>query len=182
MGKWLGAYRLVPPLAILPVLVVLGTGLPGDYRQEVALLMAGFVLSSGAAVTSLGLAVATWCPRLGRALGITVSLYLLITAGWLFAVVAIQNDFQSRSLMMGSLWFWSGMMTAGVRQGFLDDWTPAYNWTLAYALAALVLLAATMASFNRCLGRVDGRPLHWRRSLSGAFTRSIEEPSPCSHR
>ena len=31
----------------------------------------------------------------------------------------------------------------------------AILWTLVYVLLALVLLAATLATFNRCLGRVS---------------------------
>ena len=158
IGKWLGTYRLVPPLAILPVLVVLGIGRDDGLQWPVAGYMVAFVLSCGAAVTSLGLAMATWCPRLGRAVGLTVSLYLLVTVGWLFLIVAIRNGFESRGLMMGSPWFWSGMMTALVRPGTRTTSGPRpICWTLAYALTALLLLAATLATFNRCLGRVESR-------------------------
>jgi ABC-type transport system involved in multi-copper enzyme maturation permease subunit len=158
IGKWLGTYRLVPALAILPVLVVIGTGESDETRWAGAGLMLAFVLSGGAAITSLGLAMATWCPRIGRAVGLTVSLYLLVTVGWLFLVVGIQGDFQSRSLMMGSPFFWPGAMTAVVSHGSQPDvWAAATPWTLAYALTALMLLVATLATFNRCLGRVGGR-------------------------
>jgi ABC-type transport system involved in multi-copper enzyme maturation permease subunit len=158
IGKWLGTYRLVPLLAILPVMVVLGIGNAEGRQWPAATHMVAFVLCSGAAITSLGLAMATWCPRLGRAVGLTVSLYLLVAVGWLFLVVGIRNGFDSRGLMMGSPWFWSGMMTAAARRGSPDEaWTPGYCWTLAYALTALVLLAATLKTFDRCLGRVESR-------------------------
>jgi ABC-type transport system involved in multi-copper enzyme maturation permease subunit len=160
IGKWLGTYRLVPPLVILPVAVVLGIGSPDGREWPIAYRMILFVLSSGAAITSLGLAMATWCPRLGRAVGLTVTLYLLVTVGWMFMVIAIRNGFDERSLMMGSPWFWSGMMTATLRHGepdHQDVWDWGYLWTVIYALTALTLLAATLATFNRCLGRVEPR-------------------------
>ena len=40
------------------------------------------MLSYGAAITSMGLALATWVPRLGRAIAINVVIFVLITIGW----------------------------------------------------------------------------------------------------
>jgi hypothetical protein len=119
--------------------------------------MVAFVLAAGAAITSLGLAMATWCPRLGRAVGLTVSLYLLLTIGWLFLIMAAYR-WDHRGLMMGSPWFWSGMVTAVVGGASDDVWAAAYCWTVAHVLTALVLLAATLKTFDRCLGRVESRP------------------------
>ena len=43
-------------------------------------------------------------------------------------------------------------------RAFLNHlWNAAIGWTLAYGLAALALLAATLKTFDRCLGRVEGR-------------------------
>jgi ABC-type transport system involved in multi-copper enzyme maturation permease subunit len=158
IGKWLGTYRLVPPLAILPVLVVLAVARSGDNRWWGAVVMAAFVLASGAAITSLGLAMATWCPRPGRALGLTVSVYLLVTVGWMFAASTLRGGPTSDHLMMGSPFFWAGAVTDGLAheppRGFRDA---AFAWTLVYAMAAPGLLGATLATFNRCLGRVDSR-------------------------
>ena len=55
--------------------------------------------------------------------------------------------------MMGSPFFWSGAVTDSVNR-FSNNgtWVAAILWTLVYALLALVLLAATLATFNRCLG------------------------------
>jgi hypothetical protein len=39
------------------------------------------MLSYGAAITSMGLALATWVPRLGRAIAINVVIFVLITIG-----------------------------------------------------------------------------------------------------
>ncbi len=156
LGKWLGAFRLVPPLAILPVFVAFGAGKPGGERELAALLMAAFVLASGAAVTSLGLAMATWCSRLGRAVALTVSLYLLVTVGWIFAVVASYAD--PDRLLMGSPFGWPAVVTERLGRGtFGGFWGSAVEWILLDAWTAAALLGATVKTFGRCLGRVDGR-------------------------
>jgi ABC-type transport system involved in multi-copper enzyme maturation permease subunit len=156
LGKWLGSYRLVPPLVILPVLVVFGAGRSGGERELAAMLMAAFVLCSGAAVTSLGLAMATWCSRLGRALGLTVSLYLLVTVGWIFGVLAIEAN--PDRLIMGSPFGWAAVVTERLGRDTFEGFPgAAIDWTMLYAWTALVLLAATVKTFNRCLGRVESR-------------------------
>ena len=84
-GKWLGTYRLVPALAVLPALVVLGgVGMNIEKWPMVGLIVA-YVLCAGAVVTSLGLVMAMWCSRLGRAVALTVTIYVLIGVGWFFA-------------------------------------------------------------------------------------------------
>jgi ABC-type transport system involved in multi-copper enzyme maturation permease subunit len=166
VGKWLGTYRLVPPLAVLPGLVVLGIAGAHVEKWPMVLLMVAFVLSCGAAITSLGLAIATWCPRLGRAVGLTVSLYILVTVGWMFGMMAmLDNNQDTRHLMMGSPFFWTGMVTADVSRGPREDaWAWGIIWTLSYALTAFALLTATLATFNRCLGRVESHTVPLGRS------------------
>src|SRR5439155_463564 len=67
LGKWLGSFRLVPSLAILPSLVVLCQSWPKLEIWLGTMMIAAFVIVSGAAITSLGLALSTWIARLGRA-------------------------------------------------------------------------------------------------------------------
>ncbi len=72
-GKWLGSYRVVLGLAILPAMgsaIVAGTASPSRALSLVDRIVApGLVvdelLAYGAAITSMGLALATWTPRLG---------------------------------------------------------------------------------------------------------------------
>ena len=54
---------------------------------------------AGAAVTSLGLAMATWFSRPGRAVGVTVTLYVLVTVGWFFLMLVLFRA-------PGSWWEW----------------------------------------------------------------------------
>ena len=47
-------------------------------------LIVAELLSWGAAFTSLGLLLATWTPRIGRAIGISLAMFLLFSVGWIF--------------------------------------------------------------------------------------------------
>jgi hypothetical protein len=118
-----------------------------------------FVLACGAAVTGLGLAMATWFARPGRAAALTISIYVLIAVGWLFAGLMRAGGGPDREgLMMASPFFFAGELAAdlcspsGVRHHL--GW--AVFWTIVYAIAALALLGATLVTFNRRLGRVEG--------------------------
>jgi ABC-type transport system involved in multi-copper enzyme maturation permease subunit len=171
LGKWVATYRVVPLLAILPAFVVMGIA-GSDRGLAVAILMAGFVLCAGAAVTSLGLALATWCPRLGRAVGITVSIYLLAAVGWFFGIMAITPGRSPEPLMMGSPFFWAGAMTDSVNRLEADRlWVSAVVWTVLYALAAVALLVATLRTFDNYLGRVSSHSRSTRASFRSAAER-----------
>jgi ABC-type transport system involved in multi-copper enzyme maturation permease subunit len=158
LGKWLGSFRRVPLLAVLPVLVLFFGSGPGVRGGGIALLIVALVLANGAAITSLGLALATWSSRLGRAVGLTVTLHILITVGWLFLIMMLsRGPASSEGPMMGSPFFWAGELTFETLSppSRPDHIGWALFWMFVYALAAVILLGATLATFNRCLGRVE---------------------------
>lgn len=164
LGKWLGAYRLVPLLAVLPVLVTLGASVGRFSRWPLAFLMALYVVAVGAAVTSLGVALATWCSRLGRAVGLTVTAYVLVTVGWMFLVMAMTSPHPyGMAFIAGSPFFGPIAITLqGDSSRF--EWVDIFGvvvWIGIYALAAAALLSATMATFDRCLGRIQCGPESW---------------------
>ena len=64
-GKWRWAFRRVPLLALLPTVMTLLLTAVGRWAGP--LLIMALILAQGAAVTSLGLALATWSRRAGRA-------------------------------------------------------------------------------------------------------------------
>jgi ABC-type transport system involved in multi-copper enzyme maturation permease subunit len=157
-GKWLGTFRLVPLLAVLPGLVVASAFLRRWDAWPGALLLVCFVICCGAAVTGLGLAMATWCSRPGRAVGLTVTLYVLVTVGWMFLVMMlVRHGPPGEGLMMASPFFWAGEFSFELCDDRAHFRTFGYAvfWTFAYAVASLALFVATLATFNRCLGRVE---------------------------
>jgi ABC-type transport system involved in multi-copper enzyme maturation permease subunit len=158
-GKWWGAYRTIPRLCLLPGLLAGALALRPGNGEYVPLLL-GLILAYGAALTSLGLALATWVSRLGRAVAASVTIYVVATVGWLFLLLAVVSRGPGNTLQglaTGSPWFGPGMMTAEVESGApMGERTAGFAlfWILAYTGCAVVLLIATMKSFDRCLGRV----------------------------
>jgi ABC-type transport system involved in multi-copper enzyme maturation permease subunit len=163
LGKWLGTFRHVPSLAVLPVLVVLCNDPSRWFYVPTALLTFVFVFTCGAAITGLGLAMATWCARLGRAVALTVTCYVFVAVGWLFIGLWMRNGFNGEGMMMASPFFFAGELAAEICQpgnGGREHIGWAVFWTVAYLMAAVAFLVATLLSFNRCLGRVEyGLPL-----------------------
>ncbi len=166
LAKWLAAYRGVPALAVLPVLIAGGassnTGyLPGPF------LIGGLVLAYGAGITSLGLALATWIPKMGRAIGLTVGIYLggvvlPIPLGMIFF-----GDGPNRAgggVASASPFWGVGYSTAMMAGTGGANRTPEVQglwllfWIIAYGLVAMALVVATIKTFNRCLGRMDEGP------------------------
>ena len=53
------------------------------------LLLAFLMLAYGAAVTSMGLALATWVKRFGIAVGLSVVAYVVVTGGSILLLLAV---------------------------------------------------------------------------------------------
>ncbi|WZP00574.1 ABC transporter permease subunit [Isosphaeraceae bacterium EP7] len=169
-GKWWGTFRTVSGLLILPTMLTFALSFGSGHFWGVAPVVA-LILAYAAAITSLGLALATWMPRLSQAVGTTVGLYTMMCLGWIPLTVVliiplahfifggnvggIVNGVQAGSPLMG----------VGLYSSLLAGHRPAYElgaqtawmvfWILAYSGIALALLLATMKTFNRCLGRVN---------------------------
>src|SRR5262249_52456324 len=80
-GKWWGTFAMIPRLAILPIWVAAGASMITGGGLGLV-LMIGLILAYAAAITSLGLALATWIPRLGRVITVSVMTYILVAVGW----------------------------------------------------------------------------------------------------
>ena len=168
LGKWLGTFRRVALPAILPGLVVWMRAPHGGFESVPAVVfMMAYVFCAGAAVTSLGLAIGTWISQLGRAVAVSVGIYLFVTLGpcYLAPMLWARND---GSALLSPL-VWGGTMTVDLATPSPVvtpiDW--ALFWTLMWALVAVGLLLTTLASFDRRLGRVEtvfarlARPSRW---------------------
>ena len=193
LAKWWGAYRVVPLLAILPTLsmTVLAIFAPTVTRNSLGASVVGVpitildrlfvvfcscaqVLLQGAAIVSLGLALATWCKRPARAIAANVTVLVLIAIGWpflaelgafeLFGRYDGNDPMRQYVLMMGSLalsplvgpeTLCTALEMSLTADRRADLWLFELTWLLLAALAAGGLLAATVLTFNRCLGRVE---------------------------
>jgi ABC-type transport system involved in multi-copper enzyme maturation permease subunit len=180
LGKWWGAFRGVPPLTLLPMLIaaVLARH-PGFALAPV--LIGGLVLAYGAAITSLGLILATWLPQMGRVIGLTAALYLVVLIGAVPVGMIIFNRGSGGAGfgIAAASPFWgvgysSALFggTAGPGQLVGPHTTWLVFWIVAYGLAAFLLLKATLMTFNRCLGRLDGSA-----PGRGSFPRAARKPA-----
>lgn len=186
-GKWWGASRALPPLLVLPTLVTAALSARAGQPWAAPLpLLAALVLSYGAALNSLGLALATWTPRPGRAAALTVGLYASMSIGWfpLCMIVLGEKAIDAApGIAAGSplagVGIYSMMLAEGGRPhefASLGLWT--LFWATAYGAAALALLLATLATFNRCLGRVDAPTLRDGEPAAPAAPADLSVPGP----
>jgi hypothetical protein len=143
--------------------------------------MIGLMLAYAAAITSLGLAVATWVPRLGRVITVSVMAYILVAIGWPLLLEVLKplpiswaipfyGEPNRDGLCLASPFFgiyvtteWAARPWFSYRSystwGFgqvLADEDPCWPliWIAVYSAIALILVFATLRTFDRCLGRV----------------------------
>jgi ABC-type transport system involved in multi-copper enzyme maturation permease subunit len=168
LGKWWGAFRGVPPLAVLPALIAAALATHTGFALG-PVLIGGLVVAFGAAITSLGLALATWLPRMGRAIGLTAGLYVVVLIAAIPVGMILIGDgpngagagFASASPFWGvglSSAMFGGTGGPGHDIGEQAAWL--VFWIVAYGLVAFGLLLATLKTFNRCLGRIDDSSSH----------------------
>jgi len=178
-GKWWGTFAMIPRLAILPIWVSAGAAMITDGGIGLV-LMIGLILSYAAAITSLGLAVATWVPRLSRVITISVMAYVLVAVGWplllrllpslpVFRTAPWEPNWDGLGFASpffgiyattewASRWSYASLNTySGLGSGPpLAHGDPSWPliWIVVYSAIALILALATLRTFDRCLGRV----------------------------
>jgi ABC-type transport system involved in multi-copper enzyme maturation permease subunit len=164
-GKWWGAYRGAVLLAILPTGLAAALALESGRWIGPPLVM-GLCLAYGAAITSLGLAVATWIANVGRVLTLCVGAVVGVTIGSIPVVLILFGDSNNVApcAAMVSPFFGVGFYSDTIRGGGRPEmWELAtffaFFWIVLYSIAAIVLAIATRETFDRCLGRMPERPV-----------------------
>ncbi len=170
IGKWWGAFRLAPYVIFWPALLAGILVFDGGSWFGYILLLA-LILAYSMAIASLGLALATWVSRLGRAVAICVSICIVFSIGWIILVASIfgDADFLTTPLIMGSPLYGPFGATLVVAARAIDVLGPvepryaivgALLWIVIHSGAAALLFGATVATFDHCMGRIpeDARP------------------------
>jgi hypothetical protein len=161
-GHWRANFRLVCALAILPGLVATATSGGNPFR---VLAVVGLVLAFGAALTSLGLALAARLPRPGQATVASVVLYTLVTVGWVFAVaVLVHGDVFAPGLAMGSppVGVFVASLLSHVPPGFVAAIVFALFWIVVYSVLAILLGRSAVSALEGMrgpFGKPAGNPL-----------------------
>jgi hypothetical protein len=149
-----------------------------DRLAVVALPMA-LLLAQGAVVTSVGLALATWIRRVGRAVAISVASYAAVAFGWIIllesgavsGLLAAVGLLDPRSQDAGSFVYlllvslcplgpqlipFNTIGETAERRG--ADYLMLVLALLATLGFALIVLALALTTFDRCVGRLPDRP------------------------
>jgi ABC-type transport system involved in multi-copper enzyme maturation permease subunit len=180
-GKWWGAYRGIPPLAILPGLIACMSCL--EDRWVGVPLVLGLVFAYGAVITSLGLALATWIRQAGRVVALCVGIYAALALGWPMVVIMLLPKGPGESgvfAVVGSPFFGIAFGILGVADPHAPDFWPAVLyaallWIFVFAIVSALLIRGTLRSFNHCLGRIpDRRDV----SPAGAQTKPVSVKVP----
>jgi ABC-type transport system involved in multi-copper enzyme maturation permease subunit len=165
-GMWWAAFRPVLFLTVLPGMVALAAVATSSQANEVDFfgpwVLMGLILAYGAALTSLGLALALWISRPGRAQVASVMVVILMV------VVPVLPLFFSYSreteyFAQASPFFAMGQLTMSLienrfpfgshdRAEKILFWS--FVWLIFYLGAALLLFVLSLWTFDGCLGRV----------------------------
>jgi ABC-type transport system involved in multi-copper enzyme maturation permease subunit len=165
-GKWWGTFRQAGPILFWPALLGLCLLPDGGSWLSYSLLLLS-VASYGAAITSLGLALATWVSRLGRAVALCVAVYVVFSVGWPILIASMMGpEPWGRNLVIASPAIGAFAATSMISPHPLPAWRGAFiaasaTWMLIDVATAWALFAATRSTFDRCLGRMPdgyGRP------------------------
>jgi ABC-type transport system involved in multi-copper enzyme maturation permease subunit len=176
-GKWWGTFRAAPWLAFWPTVVMSALAFSGPYimfgfpryvidneiRLYAVAQMALIVLVHSAAVTSLGLALATWMSRPGRAAGLCAATSVMVSVGWVFLMALLfkpSSQDAAEALMGPSPIFAAVNLCQSIVYPYRDPTGAIARtsyWLLAVAAAAALLFGLTYATFDRCLGRISER-------------------------
>jgi len=194
-GKWWGAFRRAPWLAFWPAMIAFTT-VPSSLPAVgviFAILVPVMIILQAAALTGLGLALATWFARTGRAVSLTIAAVVVSVVGWpilgstMFSR-ASGMDLQN-TVAMGSPFWNAGFTTHLIEQLARSPNLNAFEeqgslvgllaWMIVYASAAVGLYLAALLTFDRCLGRTSEHsgapivPVHPARVVGQAKHRKI---------
>jgi hypothetical protein len=142
----------------------------------IAALVVALVMAYGAVVTSLGLVLATWQPRLGRAVGLSVAAYLIAAVVYpTVTLMVLQPGPHDLSCLCLSPFFglyvplaWTTWgLGRGMVSGAMVVALPV--WLAIISAVAYALWRVTLASFDRCSGRA---PVQTRRCARPSPTHS----------
>jgi ABC-type transport system involved in multi-copper enzyme maturation permease subunit len=181
LTKWWMVFRRTPRLVLLPAAVAAALAC-GSEEWWAAVLLIAYVVSAAAAWTSVGLAVSTWVPQLGRAVTVALGLYASLSLAWtVLTITGATSPVLGAGLSPSSPFYGAFHMTFAIvvpqsRQGQLV-WSVG-GWTIAQTAIAVLLLLATLATFDRAIGRIRERPRGSRRRLlAGGDRRPYPERS-----
>ncbi len=155
-GKWLGALRAVPFLMILPALLAGTLAFMSDRGWVAAsCYMLVYLGCASGTAAGLGLLMATWFSRVGRAAAVTVVVHIGVSAASLLFAAAILNRGFDK-LAMASPFYWASQVTYNYGTNHKEvPGTGTVFWTGVALTLGVALLDRAVADFDRRLGRAE---------------------------
>jgi ABC-type transport system involved in multi-copper enzyme maturation permease subunit len=155
-GKWLGALRAVPLLMILPTLLAGTLAFISDRGWVAAsCYMLVYLGCASGAASGLGLLMATWFSRVGRAAAAAVVVHIGVTGATLLYAAAILNAGFDK-LAMASPFYWASQVTYNYGTDHKEvPGTGTVFWTGVALALGVALLDRAVADFDRRLGRAE---------------------------
>ena len=202
VGKWLSLYRTVPWLAVGPgsdrtrlasrsacAAASAGSAPRSQSRNDRASacgVIVATILAHGAAIISVGLALATWLRRETRAIGVSITAFVLISVVWptLCLVLTEPDRRMGHYRAIGAAASPINSVTAVVSELCEpDDWWASKMIEVAIctggvAVAAMLILAATIATFDRQMGRMPERGRRPSRAMRPELEAPTRTPTP----
>jgi ABC-type transport system involved in multi-copper enzyme maturation permease subunit len=162
VGKWRGAFCAVQRLTALPGVLAFASAFLGGHGLAsipFATLILLLVIAYGAVITSVGLALATWQPRLGRAVGFSVGAFLAVTVVYPAIVLVTMRLGPDDVVFLWVSPFFGMLIPMGwVSQsyGYMNTirYVAIVVWIGLTSVFAYALLLVTIASFDGLLGRM----------------------------
>jgi len=157
-GKWWGTFRDARVVVGLPTLIgfaqALASGRWAHFACYVALLT-----SYAAVVASVGLAIAVWVSRPGRAVALAVGSYVLACIGWPIVVAWLVRGPEGMAVLasppfgatIGLIAIASGHPGTAFSGEYIG---PALAWSVGLGLTALACFATACGAFDRKMGRI----------------------------
>jgi ABC-type transport system involved in multi-copper enzyme maturation permease subunit len=205
-AKWRTAFYLVPKLLVIPFvvgLVIVGIGqlfilafslFDWSFRNHtndrlwVLPLMVIHPLACGAMLVSLGLLLATWLKKFGRAIGVAVGMYVFLVLVWpITAQMVLGNSWGADGLAMLSPGYTAGILTQMLEHGYYGRYGDelffaAWFTTFVFLVFAIFFYVLTWIIFDRKMGRISReRPVLmkdrsiWTKPVFGHGMRNVVE-------
>ncbi len=164
VGKWLGSFQQAGHVLVWPA-VLAGILLMDSGHGISYFMLLGLIAAYCAVITSLGLVLATWISRSGRAVALCVSAYVVFSIGWLVLVALLCNAaLVGPALIVGSPLYGTAAATFAVAKGSYfsnnagEVGFSVFIWILIDGVTSALLFIAALATFDRCLGRISETP------------------------
>ena len=157
-AAWMAGMWYLPRLMVYHAGAAVGSESSETFKIMERRLLQAITTPAMLVTLAVGLALATLVRRQGRAVALTVTLYLVPTAAWFFLLWTLANNQTGALLAVGSPFYGPifGLFCSIPDQMSFEGagGIALMTWWFAYMAVATLLQASTLMGFDRRLGRM----------------------------